>query len=252
MAIWLALLVMLASALAGPIDAQAAEIKLISTIGVRSAVEELAPQFESKTGHKLAITFGIANVLKRQIEAGEPFDLAIMTAAVTDDLIKQGRLVAATRTDVARGGIGIAVRAGTPKPDISSVDALKRALLEAKSITYAREGGSGIYFAGLLDRLGIAEAMRPKTKFGAGNVAELVAAGEADMAVQLITELIAVRAVQLVGPLPAEVQNYIVLSGAVGSQAREPALANELLRFLTAPATAPVYKAKGLEPGPSF
>jgi len=138
MAIWLALLVMLASALAGPIDAQAAEIKLISTIGVRSAVEELAPQFESKTGHKLAITFGVANVLKRQIEAGEPFDLAIMTAAVTDDLIKQGRLVAATRTDVARGSIGIAVRAGTPKPDISSVDALKRALLEAKSITYAR------------------------------------------------------------------------------------------------------------------
>src|SRR6266850_585562 len=138
MAIWLALLVMLASALAGPIDAQAAEIKLISTIGVRSAVEELAPQFESKTGRKLAITFGVANVLKRQIEAGEPFDLAIMTAAVTDDLIKQGRLVAATRTDVARGGIGIAVHAGAPRPDISSVDALKRALLEAKSITYAR------------------------------------------------------------------------------------------------------------------
>src|SRR5882672_4714093 len=148
MAIWLGLLVVLASALAEPIGAPAAEIKLIST-------------------------FGVANVLKRQIEAGEAFDLAIMTAAVADDLIKQGRLVAATRTDVARGGIGIAVRAGAPKPDIGTVEALKRTLLAAPSITYAKEGGSGIYFAGLLERLGIAEAMRPKTKFGAGNVAEL-------------------------------------------------------------------------------
>ena len=160
--------------------------------------------------------------------------------------------MAGTRTDVARGGIGSAVRAGAPKPDLSTVDALKRALLEAKSITYATEGGSGIYFAALLERLGIAETMRPKTKFGAGNVAELVAAGDADMAVQLITELIAVRGVQLVGLLPAEVQSYIVLSAAVGSRAREPAIANGLLRFLTAPATASVYKAKGLEPGPNF
>ena len=252
MAIWLGLLMVLASALAEPIGAPATEIKLISTIGVRSAVEELAPQFESKTGHKVAITFGVANVLKRQIEAGEAFDLAIMTAAVADDLIKQGRLVAATRTDVARGGIGIAVRAGAPKPDIGTVEALKRALLAAPSITYAKEGGSGIYFAGLLERLGIAEAMRPKTKFGAGNVAELVAAGEADMAVQLITELMSVRGVQLVGPLPAEAQNYIVLTAGVGAQAKEPALARELLNFLTAPATGNVYRSKGLEPGPTF
>src|SRR2546426_890864 len=114
----------------------------------------------------------------------------------------------------AGGGIGSAVRAGAPKPDLSPVDALKRALLEAKSITYATEGGSGIYFAALLERLGIAETMRPKTKFGASNVAELVAAGDADMAVQLITELIAVPGVQLVGLLPAQGQSYIVLSAA--------------------------------------
>ena len=232
--------------------ANASEIKVLSTIGVKSVVEELAPQFERKTGHKLAITFGVANVMKRQIEAGETFDLAIMTAAVTDDLIKQGKIVAATRTNVARGGIGIAVRAGAPKPDISSVEALKRALLAAKSITYAKEGGSGIYFVGLLERLGIAEAMKPKTKFGAGNVAELVAAGEAEMAVQLITELISVRGVELVGPLPAEVQNYIVLTAGVGAQAKEPDLAKDFLQFLTAPAAVPVIKSKGLEPGPSF
>jgi molybdate transport system substrate-binding protein len=230
----------------------AAEIKVISTIGVKSAVEELAPQFEKKTGHKLAITFGVANALKREIEAGETFDLAIMTAVVADDLIKQGKLVAATRTNVARGGIGIAVRAGAPKPDISTVDALKRALLETKSITYAKQGGSGIYFAGLLERLGIAEAMRPKTRYGGGNVAEVVAAGEAEMAVQLITELISVRGVELVGPLPAEVQNYIVLTAGVGTEAKEAAGAKEFLQFLTAPAAAPVYTSKGLEPGASF
>jgi molybdate transport system substrate-binding protein len=236
-------------ALAWGAIADAAEIKVLSTIGVKSMVEELAPQFEQKTGHKLAITFGIASVLKRQIEAGETFDLAIVTAGVADDLIKQGKLVAATRADVARGGIGIGVRAGAPKPDIGSVDALKRALLEAKSITYAKEGGSGIYFAGLLERLGIAEAMKPKTKYGTGNVAELVVAGEAEMAVLLITELIAVPGAVLVGPLPAEVQNYIVLTGGVGAQAKEPGLAKDLLQFLTAPAAVPVIKSKGLEPG---
>ena len=168
---------------------------------------------------------------------------------MADDLIKQGKILAATRTDVARGGIGIAVRAGAPKPDIGSVEALKRALLDAKSITYAREGGSGIYFAGLLERLGMAEAMRAKTKFGTGNVAELVARGDAEMAVQLITELIAVRGVELVGPLPAEVQNYIVLTAGVGAQAKEPGLAKAFLQFLTAPAAVPVIKSKGLEPG---
>lgn len=243
----LGLLVVLASVA----SAHAAELKVISTIGVKSMVEELAPQFERQTGHKLAITFGIANVLKRQIEAGETFDLAIMTATVADDLIRQGKLVAETRRDVARGGIGIGVRAGAPKPDISTVDALKRALLDAKSITYAKEGGSGIYFAGLLERLGLAEAMRPKTRYGTGNVAELVAAGEVEMAVQLITELIAVRGATLVGPLPAEVQNYIVLTGGVGTQAKQPELAREFLQFLTAPVAVPVIKSKGLEPGSS-
>src|SRR3989442_4327688 len=114
---------------------------------------ELAPQFEQKTGHKLAITFGVANVLKRQIEAGETFDLAIMTAAVADDLIKQGKIVAATRTDVARGGSGIAVRAGAPRPDIGSVEARQPALLDAPSITYARERGSRVYLARPLQRL---------------------------------------------------------------------------------------------------
>ena len=231
--------------------ANAGEIKVLSTIGVRSVVEELTPQFERTTGHKLNITFGLASVLKRQIEAGETFDVAILTAPVADDLIKRGKLRADTRTDVARGGIGIAVRAGAPKPDISTVEALKRALLDTKSIAYAKEGASGIYFARLIERLGIAEAMQPKTKFGAGNVAELVAKGEADMAVQLITELMAVPGAELVGPLPAEVQHYVVLTAGVGADVKDSGPARDLIKFLTAPSAVPVLKAKGLEPGSS-
>jgi len=248
----LGLIALVAAAAATVASAHTAEIKVLSTIGVKSAVEELTPYFERRTGHRLNITFGVANVLKRQIEAGEAFDVAIMTAAVADDLIKQGKLVASTRTNIARGGIGVAVRAGAAKPDIATVDALKRAVLEAKSITYAKEGGSGIYFAGLLERLGIAEAVRAKTKLGEGNVAELVAGGEADMAVQLITELISVRGVELVGPLPAEVQNYIVLVGGVGTQARDAATAKEFLQFLTTPAAGRVFTTKGLEAGPGL
>ncbi len=232
--------------------AQAAEIKVLSTVAVKSVVEELGPQFERETGHKLAVTYGVANIMKRQIEAGESFDVAIMTAPVADELIKQGRIVAATRTDVARGGIGIAARTGTPKPDIGSVEALKRALLAAESIAYSKEGWSGVYFAGLLERLGIAEAMKPKTRYGAANVGEMVAAGEAQMGVQLINELMAVPGLELVGPLPAEVQNHVILTAGVGAQARDPAAAEAFVRFVTAPAAAPLIRSKGLEAGPRF
>jgi len=208
--------------------ANAADIKVLSTVGVKSVVEELAPQFERETGHKLTITFGVSNIMKRDIAAGESFDLAIMTAPVADELIKQGKIVAATRKDVARGGIGIAVRAGAPKPDIGSVDALKRTLLEAQSISYS------------------------KTKYGAANVGDLVAAGEAQLGVQLITELMPVIGIQIVGPLPAQVQSYVVLTAGVGTQARDPAAAEAFLRFLSAPAAAPVIREKGLEPGSDF
>ena len=172
-----------------------------------------------------------------------------MTSTVTDELIEQGKLVAATRTDIAHGGIGIGVRAGAPKPDIGSVEALKRALLAAKSVAYSKAGASGIYFAGLLERLGLAEAMRPKTKYGTSNVGQMVADGEAELGVQLINELLPIRGVEIVGPLPAEVQSYVTLTACVGTQASEPAIAEEFIRFLTAPAALPVIKAKGLEPG---
>ena len=236
-------------ALAIAAAANAADLKVLSTVGVQTVVEELAPQFERMTGHKLTITFGVSNLMKQQIAAGESFDVAIMTSTVTDELIEQGKVLAATRTDIAHGGIGIGVRAGAHKPDIGSVEALKRALLDARSVAYSKAGASGIYFAGLLERLGLAEAMRPKTKYGTSNVGEMVAKGEAELGVQLINELLAVPGVEIVGPLPKEIQNYVTLTAGVATQAREPALAEEFIRFLTAPAALPVIKAKGLAPG---
>jgi molybdate transport system substrate-binding protein len=230
--------------------AEAGELTVLGASGIKVLMEDLGPEFERTTGHKVIRTFGGAAALKRQIDDGEAFDLAILTSDVADDLIKRGKLVAATRTDVARSGIGIAVRQGARRPDIGSVDALKRALLDTASITYARQAETGMYFAGLLERLGIADAMRPKTRFGGGYVAEVVVAGEAEMAVQLISELLAVRGVTLVGPLPAEVQSYTVLTAGVGAQAKDPSLAKEFLQFLTAARS--VYRSNGLEPGPSF
>jgi molybdate transport system substrate-binding protein len=242
---------LLCAAISWPI-AHAAEIKVLSTVAVQPLLEELAPEFERETGHRLAMTFGVSNTMKRQIDAGEHFDVAIMTSPVTDALIEQGRVVATTRTDIARGGIGIGVRQGASKPDIASVEALKRTLLAAESVAFSREGWSGLYFAGLLEQLGIAEAMQPKIRYGAANVGEMVAGGEAQLGVQLINELMAVTGVEVVGPLPAEVQNHVILTGGVGTQAGDPAAAEAFLRFLTAPAAAPLIRSKGLEPGPTF
>ena len=231
---------------------RAAEIKVLSTVAVKAVVEELGPQFERQTGHKLAVTFGVANTMRRDIEAGAPFDVAIMTAPVADALIQAGLIVPSTRADLARGGIGIAVRTGMPKPDISSVDALKRALLAADSIAFSKEGWSGLYFAGLIERFGMTEVMKPKIRYGAANVGEMVAAGQAQLGVQLINELLAVPGLELVGPLPAEVQNYVILTAGAGARARDPAAAESFVRFLAAPANAALIRSKGLEPGPRF
>src|SRR3989475_6433798 len=140
----------------------AAEIKVLASNGVKEAMNELAPAFERATGNKLVISFGLAAVLKRQIEGGAAFDLAILPAAAIDDLAKQGKVDAGARAPIARSGVGIGIRKGAPRPDIGTADALKRTLLSAKSITWAKEGASGVYFAGLLERMGIAEQMKPK------------------------------------------------------------------------------------------
>ena len=230
--------------------ASAAEIKIISSNAVKTVLEELGPQFEKSTEHKLVITFGAAVPLKGQIEKGEAFDLAILTTAAIDDLIRQGKLAAATRADLARSGAGVAVKKGAPKPDIGTTEAFKRALLAAKSIAYVEQGGTGIYLKTLLARLGIADEVKAKTKLlpPENPAAHAIANGEAEIGMTQISEILPYAGADLVGPLPPEIQLYTVFSAAVSTGAKQPDAARALIRFLTAPAAAAVFKIKGLDP----
>jgi molybdate transport system substrate-binding protein len=229
---------------------QVAEIKVLSTNGVKALVEALAPRFEQAARHRVVVSFGSAVSLTQEIEAGAAFDLAILTAAAIDDLAKRGKLAPASVT-IARSGVGVAVRVGAPKPDIGTADALKRALLAAKSVAHTTQGASGVYFETvLIERLGIAAEIKAKARTQPGGlVGGLVASGEAELAVQQISELLAVDGIDYVGPLPPELQHYTVFTAALSSDARQPAAAKAFIDFLTAPSALRVIKAKGMEPG---
>ena len=227
----------------------AVEIRILSTHAAFEVLSELGPQFERTTGHRLSIGYDPANVIKRHIDGGAAFDVAIVTRPVIDDLSKQGKIIADTCVDIGRSGLGLAVRKGAPKPDISTIEAFKRALLAATSVVRSKDGTSGLYFEKLLDRLGIAEAMRGKIRLGgSGRIAELVAAGEAELAVQQISELLPVAGAEFVGPFPPELQLYTVFAAGVGSAAKNRQAAVALINSLTAPSAAVLFKAKGLEP----
>jgi molybdate transport system substrate-binding protein len=230
--------------------ANAAEIKVISSNALKTVLQELAPAFEKATEHKLVFTWGAAVPLKAQIEKGEAFDLAVLTTAGIDDLIKQGKLVAVTRANLATSGAGVAVRKGAPKPDIGTVEAFKRALLNAKSVAYVEQGGTGIYLKGLLPRLGIADALKDKIKLlpPENPAAHAIANGEAEIGMTQISEILPYPGAELVGPFPAEIQLTTAFATAVSANAKEPEPAKALIKFLTAPTAAPVFKAKGLDP----
>ena len=235
--------------LAVGISAQAADIKVLSGNGARAAVSELGSQFERASGHKVTIQFEVNPEVKRKIEAGESFDVAILNPPVLDDLIKQGKIAPDTRAAIGRSGIGVAVREGEAKPDISSVAAFKRTLLNARSVAYPGEGASGRYFVGLVDRLGIAAEMKPKMRpLPAAYNVEAVARGEVELVVVVASRISGVPGVHLVGRIPQELQTWIGFTGGVASGAREPEAARELLKFFTAPAAASVLKAAGVEP----
>jgi molybdate transport system substrate-binding protein len=238
-------------ALAGGQPAAAAEIKVLTGGAFRGVVDALLPAFEKGTGHKVTVENATVGVLAKRIEGGEGFDVAIMTPKVVDGLIEKGRIAAGSRTDLAKVGMGVAVKAGAPLPDIATVEAFKRTLLAAKSVAYIdpKSGGSsGIYFDGLLDRLGIADQIRPRAKLKQGGyVADLVASGEAEVAVHQISEIVPVKGVVLVGPLPAEVQNFTTYSAGLGSAARDVAAAKALIDHLAGPAAVPVLAARGME-----
>ena len=232
--------------LSAPVAAEAAEVTLLISNALKTVFEELAPRFEKATGHKLAITYGSTNPLKARIEKGEAFDLTILGEAAIDDLVKQGKLVAATRAVVARSGLGLAIRKGAPKPDIGTTETFKRTLLNAKSIAYLEGGLTGTYLNVLFQRLGIAESMQSKYKNTRG--AEAVANGEVELGVTQISEILYQSGAELAGPLPPEIQNYTNFVTAVGAGARQADAARALLKYLASPDAARVMRANGLEP----
>jgi molybdate transport system substrate-binding protein len=228
----------------------AAEIKVLSTQATEEAYRELVPQFEKETGHKVSTVFtGTLDVQKR-VAAGETYDLIIMAGPAIDDYIKAGKIVAGSRVDLAKSGVGVAVRAGAPKPDIGSTEALKKTLVAAKSIGYST-GPSGVYLVSLFQRLGVAEAVAPKLKQTPTGVfvGTLVASGEAEIGFQQVSELSHFPGVDFVGPLPAEVQQITTFASGLQVGAKEADAAGAWVRFLTAPAAAAAYRKRGLEPG---
>jgi molybdate transport system substrate-binding protein len=233
--------------------ASAADLRLLTAGAFEQVVRELVPGFEQRTGHKVMIDKGTAGALRTRIDGGEAFDVAVITPAAIDPLIKAGKLAAESRTNVATVGVGVGVKEGAPKPDISTVDGFKKVLLDAKAVAYIdpKSGGtSGMYVDKLLERLGIADQVRPKAKLkqGGGHAADFVVAGEADIVLQQMSEIVPVRGVAVVGPLPAEIQSTTTYTAAISAQSKSPEAAKQLLVLLSGPDAAALLKAKGMRP----
>jgi molybdate transport system substrate-binding protein len=228
--------------------AGAAEIKVLSTGAIRHGLHENFSNFERATGHKVATQYEGTMDSQRRIEAGEPFDVAILSFDV-DKLIKRGKIVPGTRVVLGHTGVGVGVRKGAMQPDITSPEAFKHTMLNAKSVAYSR-GTSGVYFLSLLDRLGIAKEMKSKLRpqLG-GDTAKAVLTGDAEIVVGGAVLILTTEGAELVGWLPAELQTYVLFTGGIGTAAKEAEPGRALLSFLTTPAAVAVFKAKGLEPG---
>jgi molybdate transport system substrate-binding protein len=233
--------------------ANAAEVKLISGRGFSPVLDALVGEFERTSGHKVTISYGPGHKISERIKSGETFDLTILPLPLVDDLVKQGKIVAGSTVNIAHSDVGMGVRAGAPKPDINSLEAFKRYLLATNSIVCSDPtigATTSVYFTRMLERLGIADQMKAKIKFVSdAYTADYVAKGEADVAVQLGNELLAVSGVEFV-PLPPEFQTKdFIFSAGVGADAKEPEASKALIQFLLAPAAVPVIKAKHLDPG---
>jgi molybdate transport system substrate-binding protein len=230
--------------------AASAEIKVLTAGAFKAVVLALQPDFEAASGHRLVVDNDTAGGLTKRIEGGEAFDMAIITPDAIDALIKNGKVVGGSRVAVAKVGVGVAVKEGAAKPDLSSVDAFKRALLSAATVAYidpASGGSSGIYVAGLLKKLGIAEEIKPRERLQAGGyVAEKVAKGEAEIAIHQISEILPVKGVTLAGPLPEEIQNYTVYAAGLSATAREPAAAKAWIDYLKSSAAAAAIESRGM------
>jgi molybdate transport system substrate-binding protein len=236
---------------ASPELAEAADVNVLSAGAVRAVVTAVAETFAKETGHALKGTFGTVGVVRQKLAAGEPADVVIATDVAIDELARQGAVVAGTRADIARAGVGVGVREGAPKPDISTVDAFKRTLLSAKSIVYvdpAQGATSGIHFASVLQRLGIADAVKGKSLLWPGGyAAEAVADGRAEVVVHQISEILPVKGVTLVGPLPSEVQKVTIYAAGLAAKAAAPEAARAFIAYLTSPPIKAKFAAAGLD-----
>ena len=232
------------------------EIKIISTTAMKTSLDELAAGFERATGHMLAFSFGPSARIKKQVADGEPNDITIATDRGIDELIAQGRIVAGTRADLARSAMALAVQQGAKRPDISSAEKFKQAMLAARSLGMSNPvggGQSGANLIAIFERLGIADAMKPKCFYGPGGPAGLIGnflvRKEIEVGIQQLPELMAVPGIDVVGPLPGDLQVMTVFTASVSASATDAEAARALIKFLATPAAQAVMKAKGLEPG---
>jgi molybdate transport system substrate-binding protein len=229
--------------------AAADDITVLCSNGLKAVAEDLIPKFERETKHRVDVKYGLAALLKQRIQGGEPFDVALVTPAMMDDLIAGGSVASDSRTTIARSGLALEIRAGTSKPDIGSAEAFKRTLRGAKSVAYAREGASGVAFAAIIQRLGIAEDLKSRSRLTATGeeVSAAVVNGDVEFGVLPLSEILPVKGAEVGALFPAELQSYIVIVGGVNAASKHGAASRALLKFLTDPAALPVIKAKGME-----
>jgi molybdate transport system substrate-binding protein len=239
-----------AGALLLPGVAGAAEIRVLSTQATEEAYRELIPQFEKTSGHQVTTVFTGTLDANKRLAAGESYDLLIMAAASIDEHIKDGKVAQGSRVDVAKSGVGVGVKAGAPKPDISTTEALKKTLMSAKSIGYST-GPSGNYVIGLFQRLGLADEIKGKLKQTPTGVfvGSIIASGEAEIGFQQVSELSHFAGVDFIGPLPADIQQMTLFSSGILVGAKEADAAKALVKFVTAPTAAAAFKRRGMEPG---
>ncbi|MGH6790831.1 MAG: molybdate ABC transporter substrate-binding protein [Pseudolabrys sp.] len=232
--------------------AGAVELKVLTAGAFKPVVQALVPDFEKQTGHKVKVENDTAGGLQKRIQDGEPFDVAIITPKAIDDLTTARKIVPASRVNLASVGVGVVVKEGAPKPDIGTVDAFRRTLVAARSVAYidpASGGSSGIYIDKLLERLGIADQVRPKAKLKkGGHVADLVVDGEAELGLHQISEIVPVKGAELVGPLPKEIQKTTTYAAGLSADSTRTDAATALIKAFSGPAAAAVLKSRGMEP----
>jgi molybdate transport system substrate-binding protein len=241
----------LASALALFSSAAGAQaIHIIASNGMKAVIDELKPAAEKAIGKPIEIEFGSTTMLKPKLDSGEGYDVAIVTSEVIDELVKAGKIAPGTRVNLSRCGVGVGVRAGAAKPDIKTGEAMKHALLNVKAVSYAQDGASRTTVEKMFAKMGIAEQMKTKTVLEQGSVrsAGRVVSGDADFVLTLVSEILPIKGIELLGPLPSEYQGYISFSAGVATKSANPGPAASFVKSLVAPANAATYKAKGMEP----